>query len=92
MDQNFKIRLKALATLTSYGFALYHAGANLDKAAQVNDNFDAKAAMMVAGSSATGTASFVNLNPYSVVDNQYFNAAAFYGAITIAKNESGKKG
>jgi hypothetical protein len=80
MDDKLKQRLKATGMLASYGFALYHAGANLEKAGSVNDLFDGRAAMLAA-SNAVGSSTVshhIDLTPHTTIDKQFFNADADY--------------
>ncbi|MER2512816.1 MAG: hypothetical protein ABTQ25_10470 [Nitrosomonas ureae] len=80
MDENLKKRAKAIGVLGLYGFALYQAGSDAQKADQVNERFDARAAMITAASGATGTVAQVDLTPYTVVDKQFYNLEADYAA------------
>ena len=79
MDDYLK-RIRAGGLAVTYGFALYQAGADTQKADQVNERFDARTSMMLAASGVTGSVAQIDLTPYTVVDKQFYNLEADYAA------------
>lgn len=75
MSNDCKKRAISYVLIGLYGASVYSAKSDADKIEKINEGYDGLVSIMAASSSSSDY-TVINLNPYAVTDNQYFNVAA----------------